>query len=169
MGPALTDQPKNSKNGNSLVDECAFQSPPACVCWTPIVKQKSRNTPPLRHSVEGDCALNFWKGSLPPPKVLTRNLNSRHPGGAIYQFSAHLTVDFLGTKSRPIYLAEPAKSIILNRFTSEKLTNQNSPRSHAPGPWVSYGIDSKRCITLAIIGRPGRFVRARPSSPSSSP
>ena len=95
MGPALTDQPKNSKNGNSLVDECAFQSPPACVCWTPIVKQKSRSTPPFGHSVEGDCALNFWKGSLPPPKVLTRNLNSRHPGGAIYQFSRELTVDFL--------------------------------------------------------------------------
>ena len=110
MSPALTDQPKNGKNGNSLVDECASQSPPACVCWTPIVKQKSRNTPPLRHSVEGDCALNFWKGSLPPPKVLTRNLNSRHPGGAIYQFSRELTVEFLRSKNRMNYLKEPAKS-----------------------------------------------------------
>ena len=92
----------------------------------------------------------------------------RHLGEAIYQFSAHLIVDFFSSKNRLFCLKESTKSIILHNFTSQKLTTGNAERSRP----VFVTVSSRRgailwrlLVAMVDLSEPVPEIRDHPEAP----
>ena len=85
------------------------------------------------------------------PQDAREGIDLGHPGGAIYQFSGHGTVELVCTKNRKFHLPEPKKSINLSQNLTKKYENENAERLPPLQSTVMSQIDGDSCRFLVAL------------------